>query len=447
MASTSVITGATLRAVAQDFPVHRWTGRVTRVQSIGVESLGPKAALGDLCEIRWGVGRSANAEVVALRDGRVTLMPYEDTKGLTVGAEVVALGKPPSLPVGAALLGRVVDAFGSPLDGRPAPVLKQHLPLRAKPMNPLLRQSIKELMPTGVRVIDGLLPMGRGQRMGIFAGSGIGKSSLMGMLARNVQADVNVVALIGERGREVQDFLEQCLSSEALKRTVVVVATSDEAAVIRARAAYAATTIAEYFRDLGKHVFLLMDSVTRFAMARREIDLAAGQPPTARGYTPSVFAEIPALCERCGSLSGGGSITAMYTVLVEGDDHNEPIADTLRSTLDGQIVLSRDMANEGHYPAVDLLRSISRLERQLTRPDQFASAQRFRSLLAVHQRHREMVDMGLYKLGTNAELDQALARMPQITNFLRQGLTEESSTEKTYERLNAALRAPPGGAA
>jgi flagellum-specific ATP synthase len=434
-----------LSQVAHSFPVHRWTGRVTRVQAIGVESLGPRAALGDLCEIRWGANRVAQAEVIALRDGRVTLMPYEGIKGLTVGAEVVALGEQPSLRVGSGLLGRVVDALGAPLDGGPPLVLHSQLPLRAEPINPLVRQPIKEILPLGLRVIDGLLPLGRGQRMGIFAGSGIGKSSLMGMLARNVQADVNVVALIGERGREVQDFLEQSLSGEVLKRTVVVVATSDQAAVLRARAAYAATTIAEYFRDQGQHVFLLMDSVTRFAMARREIDLAAGQPPTARGYTPSVFAEIPALCERCGSIAGGGSITAMYTVLVEGDDHNEPIADTLRATLDGQIVLSRDLANEGHYPAVDLLRSISRLERQLIKPAQYADAQRFRSLLAVHHRHREMVDMGLYKSGTNPDLDHALERLAQINAFLQQGLDEVSTPAQTYQRLSAALRSPTGG--
>jgi flagellum-specific ATP synthase len=434
-----------LHQIAHTFPVYRWTGRVTRVQAIGVESLGPRAALGDVCEIRWGANRVAQAEVIALRDGRVTLMPYEDTKGLTVGAEVVALGEQPSMRVGNELLGRVVDAMGTPLDGGPPLSLTARLPLRAEPMNPLARQPIKEILPLGLRVIDGLLPLGRGQRMGIFAGSGIGKSSLMGMLARNVQASVNVVALIGERGREVQDFLEQSLSGEARKRTVVVVATSDQAAVLRARAAYAATTIAEYFRDQDQHVFLLMDSVTRFAMARREIDLAAGQPPTARGYTPSVFAEIPALCERCGSVASGGSITAMYTVLVEGDDHNEPIADTLRATLDGQIVLSRELANEGHYPAVDLLRSISRLERQLIKPAHYEDAQRFRSMLAVHHRHREMVDMGLYKSGTNLDLDQALDRLPQINAFLRQRLDEVSTPEQTHERLGAVLRPLTGG--
>jgi flagellum-specific ATP synthase len=437
---------AALLDIAGSFPVRRWTGRVTRVQAIGVESLGPRAALGDLCEIRWGVGRTAEAEVIGLRDGRVTLMPYGDTKGLTVGAEVIALGEQPTLPVGDELLGRVVDAFGASLDGREPPVLSRRMPLRANPINPLARQPIKALLTTGIRVVDGLLPLGRGQRMGIFAGSGIGKSSLMGMLARNVRADVNVVALIGERGREVQDFLEQCLTPQALARTVVVVATSDEAAVVRARAAYAATTIAEYFRDQGLHVFMMMDSVTRFAMARREIDLAAGQPPTARGYTPSVFAEIPALCERCGSLAAGGSITAMYTVLVEGDDHNEPIADTLRSTLDGQIVLSRELANEGHYPAVDLLRSISRLDRPLTQADQYAVSQRLRNLLAVHHRHREMVDMGLYKRGSNAELDQALDHMPRITAFLRQGLHEASSLDQTRQHMTRAVHDDHGRA-
>lgn len=430
---------AQLANIARSFPVRRWTGRVTHVQAVGVEALGPKTALGELCQIDVGDGRVAQAEVVALRDGRVTLMPYGDTKGLTVGAEVVALGEQPSLPVGQAWLGRVVDAFGVPLDGGEGLRAEKRVPLRAAPMNPLQRAPITEVLATGVRVIDGLLPLGRGQRMGIFAGSGVGKSSLMGMLARNVQAEVNVVALIGERGREVQEFLAHNLSPQALKRTVVIVATSDQPAVVRARAAYAATAIAEYFRDLGRHVFLLMDSVTRFAMARREIDLAAGQPPTARGYTPSVFAEIPALCERCGSVQNAGSISAMYTVLVEGDDHSEPIADTLRATLDGHIVLSRELANEGHYPAIDVLRSVSRLERQLTEPSQFALVHRLRGLVAVHHRHREMVDMGLYKPGTNAELDAALARWPAITGFLRQSITETSARERTFEQMEASL--------
>jgi flagellum-specific ATP synthase len=425
--------------VAHDFPLYRWKGRVTRVQANSVESMGPRVALGELCEIQLGDGRPAQAEVVSLREGRVLLMPYGDTKGLTVGAEVIATGERPNLPVGPAMLGRVIDAFGVPLDGGDLPPAIRRMPLRSSPINPLDRTPIKHILPTGLRAIDGVLPLGRGQRMGIFAGSGIGKSSLMGMLARNVQADVNVVALIGERGREVQDFLEQNLTAEALQRTVVVVATSDQAAVVRARAAYAATAVAEYFRDEGKHVFLLMDSVTRFAMARREIDLAAGQPATARGYTPSVFSEIPALCERCGSLRAGGSITAMYTVLVEGDDHNEPIADSLRATLDGQVVLSRELANEGHYPAIDVLQSISRLERHLIEPSQFTDAKRLRAALAVHHRHREMVDMGLYKPGANAELDEAIRHAPQITSFLRQGLHEVSTLQQTRELMSSTF--------
>lgn len=426
--------------VAAEFPLYRSIGRVTQVHSISLESQGPRVALGELCEIELSNGRKAHAEVVALREGRVLLMPYDETKGLAVGAEVIATGEQPYVLVGKGLLGRVVDAFGMPLDDAPAPHLVRRMPLRSAPINPLSRTPINESMTTGLRAIDGLLPVGRGQRMGIFAGSGIGKSSLMGMLARNVQADVNVVALIGERGREVQDFLEQNLNSEARKRTVVVVATSDQPAVVRARAAYTATSIAEFFREEGKHVFVLMDSVTRFAMARREIDLAAGQPATARGYTPSVFAEIPALCERCGSLRAGGAMTAIYTVLVEGDDHNEPIADCLRATLDGQIVLNRDLANEGHYPAIDVLHSISRLESYLIPEAQLADAKRMRATLAIHQRHREMVEMGLYKAGTNPELDDALQRAPQITQFLRQGLHEVSTLKQTRDHMGVVLR-------
>ncbi|RQO63595.1 flagellum-specific ATP synthase FliI [Paucibacter sp. KBW04] len=432
-----------LRSVARNFPIYQWSGKVSRVQSLGVESTGPICALGDLVEIRWA-GQKSQAEVIALREGRVTLLPYGDTKGLTVGAEVVALETAPSVPVGMGYLGRVVDAFGVPLDGLPGPSSTGVASLRRKPLNPLLREPISERVFTGIRVIDGLLPLGRGQRLGIFAGSGIGKSSLMGMLARNVQADVNVVALIGERGREVQDFIEHCLSQETRSHTILVVATSDEPAVVRARAAYTATAYAEYFRDQGNSVFLLMDSVTRFAMARREIDLAAGQPPTSRGYTPSVFSEIPALCERCGSIASGGAITAMYTVLVEGDDHNEPIADTLRATLDGQIVLSRELANEGHFPAVDLLKSISRLERQVADVSTLDAANRLRGVLSVHHRHREMVEMGLYKAGTNPELDQALLRIPGITQFLRQKLDEVSSFDQTYQSLCRALTESSG---
>jgi flagellum-specific ATP synthase len=426
-----------LKAAVQRFPLHRWSGRVAKVHPLGVEASGPRAALGELCEISLEAGRSVQAEVVALKEGRVLLMPYGEAKGLTLGAEVTALREEPSVPVAAAMLGRVVDAFGESIDNG-GPIAAEHrMPLRAAAINPLQRRPIDTPVATGLRVLDALLPLGRGQRLGIFAGSGIGKSSLMGMLARGVAADLNVVALVGERGREVRDFVDQTLSAQERARTIVVVATSDQPAVVRARAAYAATAIAEYFRAMGKHVFLMMDSVTRFAMARREIDIAAGQPPTSRGYTPSVFAEIPALCERAGCLDGAGSITAMYTVLVEGDDHNEPIADTLRATLDGQIVLSRELANEGHYPAVDVLRSISRLERRLSSEGQLLHASRLRALMSVHERHREMVDMGLYKPGANSDLDEALTRWPRIQRFLRQGLLDNVPRTDTLAQLEA----------
>jgi flagellum-specific ATP synthase len=436
MAETmSSASGQALMQAARDFPLHRRTGRVVRVQALGVVSRGPQAGLGELCEIELESGDTVTAEVVALAEGQVTLMPYGGAQGLTIGAEVRALGRLPDIGVGHGLLGRVIDAFGRPLDDGPPPRIERHMPLRASPLNPLDRAPIDAILPTGVRVIDSLLPLGCGQRLGIFAGSGVGKSSLMGMLARNVQADINVVALIGERGREVRDFVEHTLDDATRQRTVLLAATSDQPAVVRARAAYAATAVAEYFRDQGRHVFLMMDSVTRFAMARREIDIAAGQPPTARGYTPSVFAEIPELCERCGRIASGGSLTAMYTVLVEGDDHNEPVADTLRATLDGQIVLSRDLANEAHFPAIDVLQSISRLERRLLSKDEMKAASQLRALLSIHHRHREMVDMGLYKTGTNPELDSALKQWPAIEAFLRQDLAEVSTVQATQSAL------------
>jgi flagellum-specific ATP synthase len=418
------------------------TGDITRVSGHSLEAMGPDVRLGEVCEVlgRDPASPSCLAEVVAVQAGRVVLMPYAATHGIGVGARVVAHGHAPRVPVGRALLGRVIDAFGTPLDGGGSVQAHSHRSLHPAPRNPLSRLPIQQNLATGVRVIDTLLPLGRGQRVGIFAGSGVGKSSLMGMLARNVQADINVVALIGERGREVLEFVQR-LDASASKRTVVLAATSDQPAVVRARAAYAATAIAEHFRDEGASVFLLMDSVTRFAMARREIDLAAGLPPTARGYTPSVFTEIPALCERCGTgdAETKGAITAIYTVLVEGDDPNEPISDTLRATLDGHIVLSRELAHQGHFPAIDVLRSISRLEEQLASPSQRELQARLRALLAVHARQREMVDMGLYKGGANPQLDEALKRMPAIQAFLKQGLTESTPAPAAWQALATTL--------
>ncbi|WP_374351384.1 FliI/YscN family ATPase, partial [Chitinimonas sp.] len=341
-------------------PLTRPVGRVRQLAGLGIESAGPNVLVGEICEIvpRDG-GQGLRAEVVGLRDGRVTLMPYGELHGIGIGSAVHSTGQMPRIGVGEALLGRVIDAFGDPLDSLPPPITREFRPLKAAPLNPLSRPRVEQILETGVRSIDSLLTLGQGQRVGIFAGSGVGKSTLLGMMARHARAEVNVIALIGERGREVREFIDKHLGEEGLRHAVVVVATSDQPALARARAAYAATAIAEYFRDAGKQVLLTMDSVTRFAMARREIGLAVGEPPTARGYTPSVFAELPELCERCGTAASGGAITALYTVLVEGDDFNEPISDMLRATLDGHIVLTRRLAQQGHSPAIDVLHSAS----------------------------------------------------------------------------------------
>ena len=360
-------------------------------------------------------------------------------RGVGSGDEIVATGQLPAMPVGDAMLGRVVDAFGEPLDHRERPKTNILRPLHAVPMNPLTRPRINTLIETGVRAIDCLLPLGRGQRMGIFAGSGVGKSTLLGMLARDVKADINVIALIGERGREVLEFIEKHLGTEGLKRSVVIVATSDQPALFRTRAAYAATTLAEHFRAEGKQVLLMMDSVTRFAMARREIGLAAGEPPTARGYTPSVFSEIPALCERCGNADSGGSITALYTVLVEGDDFNEPISDIVRGTLDGHIMLSRDLAHEGHFPAIDVLQSISRLASDIVGGDDKELMRATIELLSIHERNRQMVDMGAYRSGSNPSVDRAIQVFPAIRKVLQQSILESMPRSDAMSRLRAAL--------
>ncbi len=417
-------------------------GAVRHVAGLVVTCAGPDASLGELCRITpQAGGEDILAEVVGVRPDGVVLMPYGRLDGVAAGCRVTVAGSLAGVPVGQALLGRVVNAFCEPLDGG-APVATDTLaPLKAAPINPLHRKPIDAPLETGVRVIDAMLPLGQGQRIGIFAGSGVGKSTLLGMLARGVQADVNVIALIGERGREVRDFIERQLGPETLARSVVVVATSDEPALMRARATYAAMAVAEYFRDQGQSVFLTMDSVTRYAMARREIGLAAGEPPTARGYTPSVFADIPELCERCGRLEGGGSISAVFTVLVEGDDFNEPIADSLRATLDGHIVLTRELAHRGHYPAIDVLRSASRLAGELaTKPERALMSQASASL-ALLERNRQMVDIGAYQAGTNPVLDAALALAPALDAWLRQATDAPDTRQGAYEAL-ASIVAP-----
>ena len=410
-------------------------GKVLAITGYSIEASGPQAALGELCELPLANGERLLAEVVGLRPGRVVLMPYGEPRGIGAGSAVVASGSPPGIGVGEALLGRVIDPFGIPLDGKAAPAPLTMRSLYAPPINPLTRPPIERLLETGVRAIDSLLPLGCGQRVGIFAGSGVGKSTLLGMLARRVSSDINVIALIGERGREVREFVEQQLGEEGLRRSVVLVATSDQPALVRMRAAHAATAIAEYFRDQGKQALLMMDSITRFAMARREIGLAAGEPPTARGYTPSVFSDIPALCERCGATDSGGAISALYTVLVEGDDFNEPISDIVRATLDGHIMLSRELAHEGHFPAIDVLQSASRLASQLASGEERRTMTAAVELLATYERNRQMLDMGAYRAGSNATVDRAVAAFPALRAFLRQPVEELAQRPASMAQL------------
>lgn len=416
----------------------RRLGQIRRMAGLAIESAGPDAGIGEICRLLPESGESTLAEVVGVRPGHVVLMPYGSIQGLAAGCSVEAIGAQADIAVGSELLGRIIDGFGNVLDEKPPVYAKERRPLRASPINPLHRRPIETVMETGVKVIDGLLPIGHGQRVGIFAGSGVGKSTLLGMIARSSQADVNVIALIGERGREVRDFVERQLGPEGLARSVVVVATSDQPALARVRAAYAALAVAEYFRDMGRQVFLTMDSVTRFAMARREIGLAAGEPPTARGYTPSVFAEIPELCERCGSLKNGGSITAFFNVLVEGDDFNDPVADSLRATLDGHIVLSRDIAHQGHFPAVDALKSASRLVSDLTTKAERQLMARAVACLALIERNRSMVELGAYRRGSNGALDAALDLADDLSAWLRQdsdACVARTDTLRELERL------------
>ncbi|MCO4855930.1 FliI/YscN family ATPase [Herbaspirillum sp. WGmk3] len=411
---------AYLQAV-RDASLVRRLGQVSRLSGLAIEASGPDVAIGELCRVipRMG-GAAILAEVVGLRPGNVTLMPYGSVQGLAAGCDIEAVGMHSEIGVGPALLGRVIDCFGSPLDDLPMPRVDQQWPLRPQAPSPMRRPRIEHVLETGIRAIDGLLTLGKGQRVGIFAGSGVGKSTLLGMIARHVTADVNVIALIGERGREVLEFIDKQLGEDGLRRSVVIVATADQPAAARVRATHAAIAISDYFRAQGKQVLLTMDSVTRFAMARREIGLSAGEPPTARGYTPSVFAELPELCERCGTAPSGGSITALLTVLVEGDDFNEPISDSLRAILDGHLVLSRDQAHRGQYPALDVLKSASRLMPDLCDNADRSLAQEAIRVLALLERSRQMIDLGAYETGSNLELDLALEKQAGLLAILRQ---------------------------
>jgi flagellum-specific ATP synthase len=395
------------------------SGRVSRVVGLVVESIGPRARVGEICELR-GAGAPLPLEIVGFRDGRMLSVPLGDTAGIRPGDRIVACGGVQSIPVGDGLLGRVIDGLGRPLDGRGVLDAPVRAPLRPPAINPLARDPITSPLGTGVRAIDALLTCGRGQRIGLFGGSGVGKSTLLGMMARGTMADVVVLALVGERGREVRSFLEHDLGPQGLEKSVVVVSTSDSPPLVRLRAAYGATAIAEHFRDQGKNVLLMMDSVTRFAMAQREVGLAAGEPPTAKGYPPSVFAMLPGLLERAGNIRGSGSITAIYSVLVEGDDTNEPIADAVRGILDGHIVLSRELAARNHYPAIDVLPSISRTMPDVTEVAHRNKAGVVRQWLASLRDSEDLVSVGAYVAGTNPSLDAALERRDAIDAFLCQ---------------------------
>lgn len=418
----------------------RVNGRVTQVIGLTVESQGPDCKIGDVCELYTHFGAEPLlAEVVGFRDYRVLLMPLGDLGAIGPGCDVVNTGEPLTIHVGDALRGRVLDGLGKPMDGLPLPAGLHKYSTSNPPINPLLRARIREPLSTGVRAIDGLLTVGKGQRVGIFAGSGVGKSTLLGMIARNTSADINVIALIGERGREVMEFLERDLGSDGMARSVVVVATSDQPALIRIKGAIIATSIAEYFRDLGLDVMLMMDSVTRYAMAEREVGLAIGEPPTTRGYTPSVFANLPKLLERSGQ-GRTGSITAFYTVLVDADDMNEPVADAVRGILDGHIVLERNLAQKGHYPAIDVLHSVSRVMDQVASPEQRQAALNVKRMLSTYREAEDLINIGAYKPGSNPSIDTALKYIDSINAFTRQDTFERSSLSEAVQQLTEQFK-------
>jgi flagellum-specific ATP synthase len=436
------------RAVAR-VDLHRRHGRVSDLIGLIVEATGLEAEVGEVCDVRTGRDGATGgwttmpAEVVGFRSGRTLLMPLGEMHGIGPGDVVTATGRRVSVDVGDALLGRVLDGLGQPIDGGPELAAVRPRPIVGAPPAPLERPRITDRVTLGVRALDALVPCGRGQRLGIFAGSGVGKSSLLGMIARSTSADVNVICLVGERGREVREFIDRDLGP-ALERSVVVVATSDQPALVRIKAALTATTIAEHFRDRGADVMLMMDSVTRFAMAQREVGLAIGEPPATRGYTPSVFALLPKLLERSGT-SAAGSITGLYTVLVDGDDMNEPVADAVRSILDGHVVLTRELAHAGHYPAVDVLQSVSRLEREIAAPPVLDAAQRLRALLAAYRDKRDLIAIGAYERGSDPTTDRAIDLKDAIDLFLRQHVEEAVPAPDADDLLLGVVGAPVTG--
>lgn len=417
-------------------------GRVVQLIGLVIESQGPVASIGELVRIESARHDTETwAEVVGFRNHHLLLMPLGDTQGIHVGSEVIATGQPLQCPVGHGLLGRVLDGLGRPMDGGGALAVDDWIPIRNGPPHPLKRQRIHQPFATGIRAIDTFVPCGRGQRLGIFAGSGVGKSTLLGMIASRAEADINVIALIGERGREVREFLERDLDEAGRRKSVVVVATSNDPALVRVKGAFLAMSLAEYFRDRGHNVLLLMDSVTRLAMAQREIGLAVGEPPATRGYTPSVFSLLPQLLERAG-MGEHGSITGLFTVLVEADDMNDPIADAARAILDGHLVLTRELATQNHYPAIDVLESVSRLSRDLYTPEQRDWVARARDLLATYRRHQDLITIGAYPPGSNAAVDEAVRLHEPLRRFLRQAVDETVTPAESWRALVDILTAP-----
>lgn len=415
-------------------------GKISQAIGLTLEATGPRVRLGELCYVKtnYAGGQSVPAEVVGFKDRKILLMPLGNLEGIGPGSELLATGSTLRVAVGMDLKGRVLNGLGEIIDdkGRIQPELTY--PVMNSPPSPLKRQRITQVLPVGIKAIDGLVTVGKGQRMGILAGSGVGKSTLIGMIARNTEADINVIALIGERGREVRDFLEKDLGEEGLAKSVVVVATSDQPALVRLKGAFVATSIAEYFRDQGMDVLLLMDSLTRFALAQREVGLAIGEPPATRGYTPSVFALLPKLLERAG-MAEKGSITGLYSVLVEGDDLNEPITDAVRGIVDGHIALDRNLAAMNLYPAVDIAQSISRVMIDVVSPEHMETANRFRSILATYEEARDLIDIGAYKPGSNPRIDEAIALIDNCYNFLSQGIYEEAAFNDTLTTLHNCI--------
>lgn len=415
-------------------------GKVVRVTGLVAEGQGPGAGVGSVCSIDNGQGANVLGEVVGFKENRIMLMPYGEMRGIRPGCRITLLHDRPYVSVGDGYLGRIVDGFGEPLDGGGSIAANVHYPLYGQVVNPMKRRSIREVTDVGIGAINTMVTLGKGQRVGIMSGSGVGKSVLMGMMARHTSLDVSIVALIGERGREVKDFVEQTLGKEGLKKSVVVAATSDMSPLVRMRGAYLATTLAEYFRDRGLDVLLVMDSITRFAMSSRDVGLAVGEPPTVKGYTPSFFVQLPKLLERAGSIEGKGSITGIYTVLVEGDDMNDPVGDAVRSVVDGHIVLSRDLANRGHYPAIDVPASVSRVMKDVVDSKKLRMSRKVKEVLATYQGAADLISIGAYVDGTDPKIDYAKRMIGPINEFLRQEINDKVAYQPGFDRLQGLLK-------